>query len=211
MTKAKILSLLVVSLILSACNNPISIGKKEVKFSDDDQVVETITPYVDKFASATINITQTKNLNQEFEIKFKTYNPQGEGTATFKAKSIKEITAAGQKTPEEGKKLLLVDIAVRGNTKNTGTPSNFNQVGEHPSPQFVLIDKKNNITSVEETYYSDGYTEAKKLFELTKITLDSDQWVNTAIVFQIDQDITPDLAFRFVNLNGDTEFYDIAQ
>jgi len=41
--------------------------------------------------------------------------------------------------------------------------------------------------------------------------MDHEQWVNTAIVFQIDKDVTPDLAFRFINLENKVEFYDIKQ
>ena len=113
------------------------------------------------------------------------------------------------RTPNEGKKLVLAEISVKGNPKNQGNPSNFNQVGEHPSPQFVLVDPKASRNYVEETYYSDAYTVDKKLFELSKITLDHDQWVHTAIVFEVSQNLAPDLAFRFTNPEGKTEFYDI--
>jgi hypothetical protein len=105
----------------------------------------------------------------------------------------------------------MVEIAVRGNKNNKGSPSTFDQVGDTPSPQFVLVDQNNNKSYVEETDFSGAYTDAKSLYALSKITLDGEQWVNTAIVFQIDKNLTPDLTLRFVNLNGDTEFYAISQ
>ncbi len=80
-----------------------------------------------------------------------------------------------------------------------------------PPPTFVLIDQDNNKTFVETTYYSDGYTEPEDLFELTKITIDHQKWVNTAIVFQVDVDQQPNLAFRFINSEGNPEFYDIEE
>ena len=198
------LSILLFSVFtLSACGK-----KNKISFSSDSETAE-ITPYVDEKANEKINITKTYKLNQEFEVPYKTYNPNGKGVAFFKAKSIKQIDSAGKRTPEEGKKLILVEIAVKGTSTNQGEPSNFNQVGSTPSPQFVLIDPKNNKSYVEETYYSDGYTIDKNLFELTKITLDHQQWVETAIVFQVDQKLENNLAFRFTNLDGKTEFYGI--
>lgn len=190
------------SFFLAACG-----PKKEVKFSDDS--AETISPYVDKFANQKITITQTYAPNQEFKVSYKTFSPDGVGTAEFKAKSVKEVTEVDGRLPEEGKKLVLVEIAIRGNGKNKGNPTTFNQVGDTPSPQFVIIDPAKNFSEVETTYYSDAYTVSKKLFELSKITMDHEQWVNTALVFQIDKGLSPDLAFRFVNPEGKTEFYDI--
>lgn len=196
--------------LLSGCGKTSLTGSsKNVSFSNDDQTVDEVTPYVDKFANEKVDFKQTYTLTQEFTAKYKTFDPNGEGTATFKAKSMKEIASAGLKTPEEGKKLILVEISIRGKSTNKGNPATFNQVGDTPSPQFVLVDKAKNKTETEATYYSDGFTEANKLFELSKITMDHEQWVNTAIVFQIDKDATPDLAFRFINLDNKTEFYDI--
>ena len=210
----RILALIVVSsFALSACgNSPTGTGTgKNVKFADDEAVViPTPTLFADKLVNAEINITNTYKKSQEFKVKYKTYNPDGEGSADFNAKSIKEIPTAGQKTPEDGKKLILVEIAIRGNSKNKGEPSTFNLIGEYASPQFVILDKANKKNYVETTYYSDGYTVDKKLFELSKITLDGEQWVNTAIVFEVDKALQPDLALRFTNTQGKTEFYDIA-
>ena len=195
---------------LSGCGKTsLNGGSKNVTFSNDDQTVDEVTLYVDKFANEKVEFKQSYNLNQEFTVKYKTFDPNSEGTATVKAKSMKEIASAGLKTPEDGKKLILVEIAIRGKSTNKGNPATFNQVGDTPSPQFVLVDKAKNKTDTETTYYSDGFTEANKLFELTKITMDHEQWVNTAIVFQVDQNVNPDLAFRFINLDSKTEFYDI--
>lgn len=198
-----ILSLVMFSgLLLSAC------GKKpEVKFSDDS--AEDVSPYVDKFASEKINITKTYVLNQEFKVQYKTFNPDGTGMAEFKARSMKEVADVDGRLPEEGKKLVLVEVTVKGNGKNKGSPSIFNQIGDTPSPQFVLIDQAKNYSEAETTYYSDAYTQLKKLFELSKITMDHETWINTAIVFQIDKTLAPRLAFRFVNSEGKTEFYDV--
>ena len=193
--------------LFSACGKKDSAN--EISFSDAENEVETISPYVDKLAGEKIMVEKTIPLNQEFDVVYKTYNPDDKGLATFKAKSMKEIPQAGSKTPEDGKKLILVEITVRGNKTNKGEPSGFNQIGDRPSPQFVMIDKNKNITEVEATYYSDGYTTDKKLFELTKITLDHDQWVNTALVFQLDKNTSADLAFRFTSADGKTTFYDL--
>lgn len=197
------------TLLLSGCGKTSIGGSKNVSFSNDDQTVDQVTPYVDKYANEKVNFTKNYNLNNEFTVDYKTFDPDGKGSATVKAKSMKEIANAGLKTPEQNKKLILVEIAIRGKSTNKGSPSNFNEVGDQPSPQFVLVDKAKNRTETEDTYYSDGYTEANKLFELSKITMDHEEWVNTAIVFQIDKDATPDLAFRFINPDGKIEFYDI--
>jgi len=200
------------SFLLSACG-PTSNNKNSgnnTQFSEDETlVIPTPTPFADKLAEAKIKITNTYKKSQEFKVRYQTNNPSGEGNAEFNAKSIKEITLAGKKTPTDGKKLILVEIGIKGNAKNKGEPSTFNLIGDYPSPQFVLIDKENNKSYVETTYYSDGYTEDKKLFELSKITLDNEQWVNTAIVFEVDKSLQPDLALRFTNPQGETEFYDI--
>lgn len=201
--------ILLSSFLLSACKS--SSSTKDVEFSHDEELVEEITPYVDELANHPTSISKQINLNQEFSVDFQTKNPDGLGKAYFKAKSIKTISAAGQKTPNENQKLILVEISVKGDPQNRGTPSTFNQVGSRPSPQFVLIDPDKNQTWVEETYYSDGYTQANNLFELSKITLDQSQWVHTAIVFQIDQNQQPNLAFRFINPQGQVEFYDIQE
>jgi hypothetical protein len=209
--KALSFSFIVISILtLSACGLTPS-SKKSVQFSNDDQTVDQITPYVDEFANKPVKITQTKKLNEEFNVKYKFFNPDGLGLATFKAKSIKEIASAGGLIPADGKKLILVEIAIKGNKNNKGMPSTFDQVGNNPSPQFVLIDRQNNKSYVEDTDYSGAYTDDKKLFALSKITMDAEQLVNTAIVFQIDKNLTPDLSLRFINSTGDTEFYAISQ
>lgn len=203
-----IISLLFCSLVLSAC------GKKnqaDIGFTNDEELTEEFAPYTDQLADAKIETSQTIDLNQEFTVDYQTKDPDATGQASFQARSIKKIDTAGQKTPDEGKKLILVEISVMGDEDNQGNPSTFNQVGLNPSPQFVLIDKDNNKTLVETTYYSDGYTQSKDLFELSKITIDHQKWVNTAIVFQIDTDQSPNLAFRFINSAGVLEFYDIKE
>lgn len=203
--------LLISSFFLSACTN------KEASFSDDsdpsfsneEEVMEEVAVYSDSLANAKIDITQDYSLNQEFKVAFKTKNPDGQGSAQFKARSIKEVSSVDERNASEGNKLVLVEISIRGDTKNKGEPSTFNQIGDNPSPQFVLIDQKNNRSYVEETYFSDVYTKSEDLFELSKITLDHDQWVNTALVFEVPSDLSPSLAFRFTNLEGSTEFYAI--
>ena len=190
------------SLTFSACGL-----KKTAEFSDDSDTNEIITTLKDKNAKDPIDVTQTYNFNQEFKVKYKTFSPEGEGNVEVKAKSIREIPLVGKRTPGDGKKLVLVEIAVKGNTQNQGEPSTFNQIGDHASPQFVLLDRGHKQSLVETTYFSDGYTEDKKLFELSKITLDHNQVVNTAIVFEIDKNLAPELAFRFTNSSGKTEFY----
>lgn len=187
----------------------VSCKKKTDEFGFEDDSNDMFFEVVDEQANEEIKISKEMPLNQEFSVDFKTYEPDGLGMAMFKAKSIKVIDTAGERTPSEGNKLVLVEIAVKGSRDNKGMPSTFNQIGDYPSPQFVLINKDANTSLVEDTYYSDGYTEAKKLFELSKITMDHETWVNTAIVFEIPSDDTADLAFRFTNKDGQVEFYDI--
>jgi hypothetical protein len=201
-TFALITLILFSGLFMSACT------QKPATFSDD-KLISDITPYVDQNANEKINIEKDINLNQEFNVQYKTYNPDGIGTADFKAKSLKEIDKAGDNPADEGKKLILVEISVRGKSTNKGLPSTFNQIGEHPSPQFVIIDKPKNLSEVETTYFSDSYTQDNNLFELSKITLDQQQWLDTAIVFQIDKSANPDLAFRFTDSSGKITFYDL--
>lgn len=205
--------LVAASFILTACGPTALSGKKVADFSsdDDNSAVATPTPYSDKFTNAKINITQTQKLNQEFPVTYKTYNPDGTGKVIMKAKSFKSVDSVGGVSPDKGKKLYLMEIAVKGFSANKGEPSTFNQVGDTPSPQFVLVDKSKNKTYVEETYFSDSYTQANKLFELSKLTTDGDQWVNTAIAFQVDSSDNPTPAFRFTNAQGQLEFYDISQ
>ena len=197
--------IVVSSLLLAGCDN----RNEEVFFDNNDN--DAFFENVDEQANEDVSIGQDINSNEEFDVEYKTYEPDGIGTASFKAKLIKEIEKAGEAEAAEGMKLVLVEIAVKGNEDNEGMPSTFNQIGQYTSPQFVLIDKKNNMSYVEETYYSDSYTLENDLFELSKITMDHEQWVNTAIVFEIESDMTPDLAFRFTNAEGETEFYDITQ
>jgi len=205
----KLLIILFSSLFLFGCTSKNTTKTNETKFSNDEEKVEELADYGDKLANEKIEIKETKTLNQDFPVIFKTFEPDGTGNAIFKAKSIKEITEVDGRTPEEGNKLVLVEIAVKGNAKNKGMPSTFNQIGDRPSPQFVLIDKANNKSFAETNYFSTSYTAAKKLFELDKITLDHEEWVNTALVFEIDKKIITDLAFRFTNSENKTEFYDI--
>lgn len=205
----KLLIVLFASLFLFGCGSKTATKNSNVKFSDDNEKVEEIAEYGDKLANEKINISKTINLDQDFPVLFKTFEPEGTGNAIFKAKLVKEIDSVDGRTPDEGKKLILVEIAVQGNVKNNGLPSTFNQIGDKPSPQFVLINKDKNISYTETNYYSTAYTVFKKLFELDKITLDHDQWVNTALVFEIDKELVPDLAFRFTNPENKTEFYDI--
>jgi|GEM_PF-1738518 len=208
-----ILPLILASFFLSACSLPGVNNSKTTEFASDDQenTKVTPTPLADPLSIAKIETTQSRKLNEEFNIIYKTYDPDGEGSALFKARSFKAIDSIDGVVADEGKKLYLLEITVKGGAKNKGNPATFNQIGDTPSPQFVLIDKANNLSYVEETYFSDSYTVWKDLFELSKITLDGDQTVNTAIVFQIDQKLEPDLAFRFTNTTGLTEFYDIAE
>jgi len=195
--------LLATSFLFSACD------KKEEDVFFETDANDSFFENVEDKVSDRIEINQEVKLDSEFKVEYKTSEPDGIGEASFKAKSIKQIEMAGDDEPNEDKKLILVEIAVKGNSENKGKPSTFNQVGDYPSPQFVLIDKNNNISYFEETYFSDAYTMENNLFELSKITMDHEQWVNTAIVFEIDNDKIADLAFRFTNSQGETEFYDI--
>jgi len=199
-----IISLVACSLFLSACGR-----KPAVEFTNDENMTEEFLPYTDELADSKIKITKDIGLNEEFTLNYQTKDPDGQGEASFKALSFENLDSAGSRTADEGKKLVLVKISVIGNRTNQGSPSTFNQIGANPSPQFVLIDKDNNQTFVEETYYSDGYTQDQNLFELSKITTDQSSWLNTAIVFQVDANLEADLAFRFINPEGDLEFYDV--
>ena len=190
-------------LMLGGC----SPKKEEISFEDDSQ--DVFVEMVDEEKHEQITIAKEIKLNEEFSIEYKSFEPEGMGKAKFRAKSVKEIEDIDDIKATEGKKLVLVEIAVIGDAKNTGRPSTFNQIGEFPSPQFVMIDKEAKTSLGEDTYYSDSYTEFKKLFELSKITMDHSQWVNTALVFELDSAKEADLAFMFTNLNGQTEFYDI--
>jgi hypothetical protein len=206
--------LLLAALFLSSCGaKPGSPGGKVVDFSNDSDTKSTdvITPIVNSLPQSPVSYSQTWKLNQEFKIRYKTFDPDGIGNAAFKAVSFKEISAIEELKPDQGKKLYLLELAVQGNSTNKGDPSAFNQIGTHPSPQFVLVDKAKNFAHVEETSFSDAYTLSKKLFELSKLTLDGGQTVTTAIVFQIDANLKPDLAFRFVNGDNKVEFYDITE
>jgi hypothetical protein len=206
MAKLKfVVILLLASALLTSCKRT----NDEVKFSNDESSEDIIL--ADPLAKASIDFSKSQNLNQEFKVTYKTKNPDGQGEAAFKARSIKPIDEIDGRKPNEGKKLILVEISVQGKSTNKGSPSSFNQIGDTPSPQFVMINKKDNRSEVETTYYSDAYTQAKKLFELSKITLDHEKWVDTALVFEIDAAWQPDLAFRFTNPSGKTEFYDITE
>ena len=196
--------IIVSSFVLVACG-----PKKNVTFSNDSPATDGITPLVDKDAKAKITITKTVKLGEAFKVDCKSVNPDGTGTVQAKARSLKEIPLAGKSGPGEGKKLILVEMSVMGNAKNKGDPSTFNQIGNSPSPQFVMIDQATNTSTVETTYFSDSYTVDKNLFELSKITTDHEQWVDTALVFEVDKGYNPSLAFRFTNPQGQTEFYGI--
>lgn len=192
-------------LLLAGCGTK----NEEIFFETDEN--DTFFESVDEQANENIEISEEFEVSQEFDISYKTFEPDGMGVASFKAKSVNQVDMAGEVEATEGMKLVLVEIAVKGDADNQGKPSTFNQIGDHPSPQFVLIDKNNDVSYVEQTYYSDAYTQDKDLFELSKITMDHEQWVNTAIVFEIESDKETDLAFRFTNEGGETEFYDIIQ
>lgn len=200
---AKLTTLVVCFLVLGACGAK----KEDVSFEDDTQ--EVFIEMVDEQKHEEMSMTKEIKLDEEFSIEYKTYEPEGIGKAKFKAKSVREVSDIDGVKATEGKKLVLVEIAVVGDAKNTGRPSTFNQIGDYPSPQFVMVDKTAKSSLVEDTYYSDTYTESKKLFELSKITMDHGTWVNTALVFELNNDKEADLAFMFTNLEGKTEFYDI--
>lgn len=194
---------------LTACGKK-TVTTDESGFLPDEDFGSQVDSYTDTLQNAVVKFSQNYTLGQTFKVNYKTYNPDGVGQAEFKAESIKVVDSVADRTPSEGKKLVLVKIAVKGNAKNTGEPGNFNQIGQHPSPQFILVDPDQNLSYVETTYFSDAYTADNKLFELSKITLDHEIWVNTALVFEINQDLAPNLAFRFTNPDGQTEFYDLA-
>lgn len=199
----KLITVAVCFLVLGACG----VKKEEVSFEDDTQ--DVFVELVDEEKHEEMNMTKELKLDEEFSVEFKTFEPDGIGKAKFRAKSVKEVSDIDGVKATEGKKLVLVEIAVVGDAKNKGRPSTFNQIGDFPSPQFVMVDKTAKTSLVEDTYYSDTYTESKKLFELSKITMDHGQWVNTALVFELNNDKEVDLAFMFTNLEGKTEFYDI--
>jgi len=212
-TSYSLLALLLSTSLLTACGSPKIVDKAgNPQFSQDDAaptVAVVDSNFGDKQSSAPVTFTKTINLNSEFKVSYKTSNPPGVGEAEFKAKTMKVVKQVGEVTAEPGKQLVLVEIAIKGKASNKGLPSTFNQIGDYPSPQFVMVDRPKNKSFVETTYYSDSYTVSNKLFELSKITLDAEQWVNTAIVFEIDASLAPNLAFRFINQEGKVEFYDI--
>lgn len=204
----KFLFLSVIIFSLFACGQDTA-NRDEAGFLQDDDFGSDIGSYTDSLSNIPINFSQSYDLGQTFKVDYKTYNPDGVGQAEFKAESVKVVDSVADRTANEGKKLVLVKIAVKGDSNNKGEPSNFNQIGDHPSPQFVIVDPDQNLSLVETTYYSDAYTADNDLFELSKITLDHEVWVNTALVFEIDSDLEPHLAFRFTNPDGINQFYDI--
>lgn len=193
-----------VSLTIFGCQ------KKSEEVSFESEEGDVFFETVEEKKVEEINITASQKINQEFEVEFKTYQPDGVGQASFKAKSIKVIDKIGQVTANPEMKLVALELAVRGNSANKGRPSTFNQIGEFPSPQFVIIDKQAKTYLVEDTYFSQAYNEANKQFELSKITTDHQVWVNTAIVFEIGKDKQPDVAFMFTDTTGNKQFYEIS-
>lgn len=203
-----VLALIIMSgALLSACG--VKSGPSTGELQEAQQPAESA--YTDALASSQINFSQTYNQNQEFKFDFKTYDPDGQATGAAKVNSFKPIDKIDDIAADEGKSLFVLNLSIKGSKTNKGMPSTFNQIGDHPSPQFVIVDPTTNQSIVEETYFSDAYTQWKKLYSLSEITTDQEQWVTTAIVFQIDKGMEPHLAFRFTNLQGETEFYDIRQ
>ena len=121
---AKLTTLVVCFLVLGACGAK----KEDVSFEDDTQ--EVFIEMVDEQKHEEMSMTKEIKLDEEFSIEYKTYEPEGVGKAKFKAKSIKEIEDIDGVKASEGKKLVLVEIAVVGDSKNTGRPSTFNQIGD---------------------------------------------------------------------------------
>lgn len=187
--------------------------KDEIKNNEAsvDEDVAEFEIYGDKLANSPIKITQTKKFNEEFKVKYKTYQPDGEGEADFKSKPLKVLSSLDDRLPQDGYKLVLAEISVKGNASNKGRPFTFNQIGDYPSPQFVLIDKDKNISQVETTYFSDIYTVKNDMYELSKISMDSGDWVHTAIVFEVEKDFPLELALRFTNSSGEIEFYGLSK
>lgn len=191
-------------LFLSSCGISTS-KKKTLQFSNDDTL--PFPTLVDTSAKENINVTKEIKMNQTSIVTYKTSSPDGFGTIEYNPKKLTEIAKAGELTPADGQKLLLLDFTYKGSAKNKGQPSIINQIGDTPAPQFVLLDRKNNTSIVETTEYSDANASAKKLFELYKLTLDNDKPVSTALVFQVEKSLNPELAIRFTNPEGKTEFY----
>ncbi len=198
-------ALLLSALVLSACAKP---AKKVVKFSDDSDPKAAFPTLVDTAAKEAINISKDYKFNQSAVIVYKS-SVGATGVVEYKAKKITEITKAGDLTPGEGKKLVLLEFSYKGSDKNKGKPSVINEIGDTPAPQFVMLNRANNTSEVEATEYSDAYAQSKKLFELYKLTLDNNKVVDTALVFEIDKSQSPDLAIRFTNKDGKIEFYAI--
>ena len=188
-------------------------SKEETKI--DEKIDETsqeedfseFNLYTDKLANEPVKFVQTKKFGEEFKVKYKTYQPDGEGEVDFKAKSMKVIDSTDDRSPQDGYKLVLIEISVKGNPNNLGRPFTFNQIGDYPSPQFVLVDEENDLSQVETTYFSDIYTLKNKMYELSKISMDSGNWVHTALIFEVEKEFPLDLALRFTNSSGETEFY----
>jgi hypothetical protein len=195
-----------------------SCGQAKVDQNQDEPINQEISEeedfseyqtYADNLAKVPVDITQTKKFNEEIKIKYQTYEPIGTGEADFKATSMKVIKSIDDRVAQEGYKLVAVGISIKGNQQNVGRPFTFNQIGDYPSPQFVLIDQKNNLSQIETTYFSDIYTVKNDMYELSKISMDSPDWVHTALVFEVEENFPEKLALRFTNSNGETEFYEI--
>lgn len=209
MQTIKILPILLIPLFfLSACS-PFAKQKKPVQFSNDDS--QPFPTLVDSAAKEEINTTKEFKMNQTAIVTYKTTNPDGVGTVEYKAKKLTEVAKVGDLVPEDGKKLLVLDFTYKGSSKNKGQPTIINQIGQTPAPQFVLLDRQNKTSIVETTEFSDANAASKKLFELYKLTLDNDKQVDTALVFEVDKNMSPELAIRFTNSEGKTEFYLIKQ
>ncbi len=205
MTKTQVLTistLILFSLTLSACGK----ATPKAKFSSDSDI-QAFPTLSDTAAKVKINSTKQFKLNQAVPVVYKT--TEGQGTVEYKAKKMTEVASIDGRLPEDGKKLVLLEFSYKGSAKNKGQPSTVNQIGDTPAPQFVLVDKNKNESFVEETVYSDAYAASKKLFELYKLTLDNEKVVDTALVFQVDKALPLNLAVRFTNLEGKTEFYDV--
>lgn len=192
-------------LVLSACAAP---AKKPVKFSDDSDTKAAFPTLVDTSANQPITISKEFKLAQTIPVVYKATIGET-GIVEYKAKKLTEISKAGELTPADGKKLVLLEFSYKGSDKNKGKPSVINEIGDTPAPQFVLLNRSANSSEVEATEYSDAYAQSKKLFELYKLTLDNNKVVDTALVFEIDKSQTPDLAIRFTGKDGKIEFYAI--
>ena len=203
---------------------------KKPPLETDENIVEESQKTLEEMQGINGKISFEKTVNKgevlEINFRFRDYKNIPQNSSSFKEIQDSLITLPGKASfkiiesgvidkiddfhkAHSGKSLLYLLYEFKGDASNpegdTIHPYSLSETGWDPAPQFVIIiDGKDKYAS---SYYTRSMLRSKGYeAPLGGIKIAHTEWVTNAAVWEIDQDVIPIVALKYIDLQGGVHY-----